>query len=673
MVIGQLHDLGKAKDTFQQRLRGGPKVEHAADGARAAIKGYEHKPELAGLALIMAYCIAGHHSGLPNGVDLQSRLKKESLADSIFQEAELPHSLGVPFLFSTGFSISFLIRMLFSCLVDADFLDTEKFMEPEIADLRVEQNSLSPMKKLLDIHLQEKICSIPDSNIKTQRINVLTQCRKAALEPPGLFSLTAPTGGGKTLSSLAFALDHANKHNKRRVIYVIPYTSIIEQNAKVFRDILGNAAVLEHHSNFDPKKEDDDGCGKDKIRLATENWNAPIIVTTNVQFFESLFANRSSKCRKLHNIANSIVILDEAQMLPTPLLQPCLAALTELSKHYGVSTVLCSATQPALQQSPWMENGLQGVREIIDDPASLYEALRRVKVETLGITEDIELTNRLASHEQGLVIVNTRAHASKLYQQLLGKPGLFHLSARMCPAHRTIKLNQIREALDNNNPCLVISTQLIEAGVDIDFPVVYRALTGLDSIAQAAGRCNREGGREFGKVFVFEPVGEKLRGDRQRRASGGRTALKKFTDPLDLQAIHKYFQFLYEASELDEKQIVDDLSKGLHQVQFKFRDAAEKFRMIDTQMQDLIVPFDSQAEKLINKLRFTDSPSSLLRPLQAYTVQLHPAEIKALLAAKVVELFHERFYVLLNNSLYEEELGVSNNDPTFMTAESCFV
>ena len=400
---GMLHDHGKAKPTVQDYLRGGTQEPHSVEGAKEAVERYPGP-----LGRMLAFCIAGHHAGLANGIDagenrstLDDRLKKTipELDDIWEKEVELPDELSFPPLESTenfeGFQFAFLIRMLFSCLVDADFLDTEAFylrLEGK-QQKRGDHPQLQKLQKTLDRHfenLRNKAASNSPGIVNDLRQEVLDYSRKQALLPPGLFSLTVPTGGGKTLTSMAFGLDHAIEHHLRRVIYVIPFTSIIEQNAKVFRDVfkkLGEDIVLEHHSAFDDAKFDGREETKDKLRLAMENWDAPVVVTTAVQFFESLFADRKSKCRKLHNVTGSVVILDEAQMLPLKLLRPTMVAIDELARNYQCSVVLCTATQPALK-APDFHNGFQNVREIAPNPEELYTRLDRVTVRHIGDQTD---------------------------------------------------------------------------------------------------------------------------------------------------------------------------------------------------------------------------------------------------------------------------------------------
>jgi CRISPR-associated endonuclease/helicase Cas3 len=627
-VCGILHDLGKYSDGFQLRLEGGPRVDHSTAGARGAEKCYGP-----GLGKLVAYVIAGDHSGLPDGGTpacsdrrtLASRLRKGAMPTiSGYEEIlpALPSTIPPPPINPQGglhgFSASFFIRMLYSCLVDADFLDTESWLDRARAELRGRFPEIQSLLTRLDFHLDS--LRPEDTPVNRHRADILAACRRAADLPPGLFSLTVPTGGGKTLSSLAFALRHAARYGLDRVIYVIPYTSIIEQNAAVFREALGEMgekSVLEHHCNFDFSTRDEADEGEHgiealRLRLASENWDSPIVVTTSVQFLESQFASRSSRCRKLHNIARSVVILDEEQMLPASLLQPCIAAIKELSRNYGTSVLLCTATQPALRKARWLPCGFEDVevREIVPDPGALYEMFRRVDVVWAGSLSDGEVAARLRSGNQVLCIVNTRAHARKLYELLGPGDGHIHLSALMCPAHRTRKLNDIRRRLKNGEVCRVVSTQLVEAGVDVDFPVVLRSAAGIDSIAQAAGRCNREGkmtGR--GNVTVFSPECGLPPGHFRRAAEVGEMTAQDHPDLLSPDTVRDFFSTLYsfEGREgLDRKGILSRLEENSRSLDFPFREVAKDFQVIENVMDSLIVPYNEEAQERIKELRRPD-------------------------------------------------------------------
>jgi len=681
-LAGIWHDVGKYSREFQKYLFAGTdydahietkagRVDHSTAGAKHAFQQSRNEGKL------LAYVIAGHHAGLLNGKANEASCLIKRLGKGIppYDDCpdwilNLPICKGSPVSLHKKrfcFQLAFFIRMIYSCLVDADFLDTEAFINPEKSDWRKGYPFLEELYSKLQSHLDHLTSRVARTPINLRRNKILRQCIAAADWNPGLFSLTVPTGGGKTLSSLAFAIKHAIRFGMKRVIYVIPYTSIIEQNAAVFRDILGVDTVLEHHSNYEPKEEDH------RSRLASENWDAPLIVTTNVQFFESLFACRSSRCRKIHRIANSVVILDEAQMLPVPLLKPSLEVLRELVLNYRTSIVLCTATQPALSESETFKDGLAGVREIIHDPADLYEAFKRVDTVKLPSLTDEDLAQRLKEHEQVLCVVNTRKHARQIYERLVGMEGLFHLSALMCPAHRTVVLNQIRMALSKGEPCRVISTQLVEAGVDVDFPVVFRSIAGIDSIAQAAGRCNREGKlTENGRVFVFKPEGGLPPGYFRQTAETAETVLRHHEDPLSLPAVYEYFQELYwlKGATLDQHQILDDFAEGAKDGDFPFRIIAEKFRIIDEGMVSVIIPWNKDSEDIIKELRYSAFPFTAARKAQRYTIQVYPQVLYSLLNAGSVERLHEQYNVLINRDLYRKDLGLCPEDPTFHNIES---
>ncbi|MBF0417071.1 MAG: CRISPR-associated helicase Cas3' [Magnetococcales bacterium] len=524
-LLGLWHDLGKYSKEFQEYLQKAAtdrdvhaaevgtlkRVDHSSAGARYAAEKFPF------LGHWLAFALAGHHAGLPdwdNGSesDLKARLASDHLIPAWCHNAPpalLNQPNPQPALIPNDFACAFHARMMFSCLVDADFLSTEAFMNPERSTERqMDPPSMTQLAKHLQNHMSGSF-GIPDTPVKICRAEVLQACQHAAEKEPGFFSLTVPTGGGKTLSSLSFALNHAARHDLRRVICAIPFTSIIEQNAHVYRQVfasLDDSVILEHHANLDPDEPQ-----VMSARLAAENWDAPVVMTTNVQLFESLFANRPGRCRKLHRMARSVIVLDEAQTLPVALLEPCLAALKVLVGYFGCTVVLSTATQPALTKNGDFKIGLEGVREIMPDPQRLSVILgKRVQTSDAGRLSLDAVADRLASEQQALVIVNSRRHAVELYQQLRKRTGSsgedFHLSALMCPQHRTEWLRQIKVRLKEGLPCRVVATQLIEAGVDVDFPVVYRALAGLDAMTQAAGRCNREGKMDQpGRMLIFTP------------------------------------------------------------------------------------------------------------------------------------------------------------------------
>ena len=705
---GQLHDLGKYSEPFDRRLHGGPSVDHATAGAKIAVERWGNV-----IGKLMAFCIAGHHAGLANGNGEgdNRRTLKQRLAlqfgadiptlDNLWQqEIKLPQNLSTPPLKADAhhpfFSYAFFTRMLYSCLVDADYLDTEAFYL-NLENKTVERGDYPDLKALQHNFNQfinafrRRITQAPEQTEAEKRNAALNRLRseildhavEQAAQPQGLFTLTVPTGGGKTFTSMAFALEHAKRNGMRRVIYVIPFTSIIEQNAAEFRKAfgeLGEQAVLEHHSTFDDGKLQNEAT-KDKLRLASENWDAPIVVTTAVQFFESLFADRSSRCRKLHNIAGSVIILDEAQMLPLNLLLPIMQAIKELAQNYCCSIVMCTATQPAVQAEKGFYRGFENVHEIAPKPTALFDKLRRTSVQHIGTQTDADLLAKLAEHPQMLVIVNNRRHARSLYDQAKHLDGTFHLTTLMCAKHRSQKLDEIRGRLKSGEPCRVIATSLIEAGVDVDFPLVMRAEAGLDSVAQAAGRCNREGKRpsENSFVWIFAPEEQwKAPSELAAQAAVMRLTADSFSDDLlSTQAVAAYFAELYQlkGSELDNKKILKMHNDTGQSLDFPFQTIADKFRMIESHMQPLIIPFDVDAENLISSLHHTDRIGGLLRKLQPYTVQIPEKALAALYQAGRIEPINEKnfgkqFYTLIGLDLYDEVAGLSWEDTAFLKGES---
>lgn len=691
-IAGLAHDIGKYSREFQARLTGSSeRVDHATAGAQEMCRRFG---PVVGQAL--AYIIAGHHSGLPDGnggdaKNLPARLKKELPPYYAFeQEVTIPELSNQDLAAMprardkdmAAFSFAFCIRMLYSCLVDADYLDTERFMQPEKFQSRPSQIPLT----ILLSRFEKMAAALAARNrqnprpINVTRQEILERCLDMSESEPGLFTLTVPTGGGKTYSSLAFGLKHAVKYNMDRIIYVVPYTSIIEQNAQVFRDVLEDKSrqenvVLEHHSNFEYPPGPLDGWDRyEKAhRLAADNWDMPVVVTTAVQFFESLYANRGSRCRKLHNLVNSVIILDEAQMIPIEYIKPCLWALAELVFNYHTTVVLCTATQPAINEL--LPGGLRP-REIMRDPQRLQKLFKRVTVNYCGNMSDDELAAAMAEREQVLTIVNTRRHARLLFERLrhLTAEGIYHLSARMCPAHRKKLLTEIRQALQAGRPCRVVSTQLIEAGVDVDFPVVYRAAAGIDSIAQAAGRCNRENRQKEGHVYVFDPEahGMPQRGRFAEVAGLTRSTMRRLQrfdgDLLSLAAIEDYFKQLLatERDNLDAEGIIQAINGGREEKAFPFATIAAKFQFIDSPTVAVVVPYNDNDDakdhdkvwRLMEKAEHHPYPASMARSLQPYVVQIYQHELAALEKAGAIRTVGDFMKFLTDRSFYDAEFGL---------------
>jgi len=695
-LAGLWHDLGKYSEEFQAYLlnENGFEahienvpgiVDHSSAGAKHAVNLFEIVGHL------LAYQIAGHHSGLldgrSDGACLDNRLRNGIIVPSNVptnllhkQLPELPAFIQRAFSRKDAFTISFFVRMLFSCLVDADFLDTERFMTPEKYALRTPapENIFDLMEKALNLYANNFILS--DAPINYDREEIRKACLAKAQLERGFFSLTVPTGGGKTLSSLAFALRHLHCENKnkteskmRRIVYVIPFTTIIEQTADEFRKVMGvvegmdvDKVVIEHHSNFSPDKE------TPYSRLACENWDAPLIVTTSVQFYESLFANRTSACRKLHNLENSVIIIDEAQTIPVDYLKPCLKALNELVSNYGASVVLCTATQPTLHYKSDFSIGIVGVREIISDPPALYKRLKRVHINNIGSLSDNDLVALLVSHRQVLCIVNTVGHAQKLSKLLGQSLEHFHLTAAKCPKHRSLTLQKIRDRLKEGNGCRVISTQLMEAGVDVDFPVVYRSMAGLDSIAQAAGRCNRHGKmKSLGSMFIFKSEhesSEKFIADTVNCAN--QIVDIYHDDPLDLRAINHYFKLYYwdQTARWDAKHICDSfqlVQQRNFPFLFDFAKVAVDFRIIQGSRQ-IVIPWGDEGHKLCEKLRVLSSLNwEVVRELQQYSVSVRERIWWNRLDRGITSLFDGSLGILISPEFYySENYGLRFEDPS---------
>lgn len=695
-LAGILHDVGKYSAGFQKHiLDNGPRVDHSSVGASLiANVGLDAK-----IGYPLAYCIAGHHGGLPNGGSsadneeeptLNARIRrKRSACDSVFPLfAEDGLELRAPeipdFLYQgskDGFSVSFWTRMLFSCLVDADFLATEEFMNG-CERKRAGSHSLQD----LCMTLEEGLASFypPKTLLNIKRCAILDQCKEAANGEKGFYSLTTPTGGGKTLASMRFALNHASQpdHMIERVIYAIPYTSIIEQTAQVFRDYLGVDNVLEHHSGFD-FDADELGTGAspekikimERLRLASENWDAPIVVTTNVQFFESLYSDKTSRCRKLHNLANSVIVLDEAQMIPISQLRPCIEALKELVEHYGCTVLFCTATQPALSS---VFGELDMVHEICPDVPELFDALNRVSYLYQGKLDDETLVDQLFAHKQVLCIVDSRKQVRNLYDLLKGKTGdsesVFHLSTLMHAHDRSRTIVRIKYRLKNQLPCRVVSTSLVEAGVDLNFPCVYRSMNGLDSIIQAGGRCNREGGEspESSHVMIFEsdasyiiPLEIRNRASItlslfnahgfDQKGSNGKN------EPLPLhqpQYVEEYFDHLYEMrrSGMDKKDILRRLSES-SVYSIPFRDIGRDFRLIDDASFAVVVPCE-ETEHEIEAVREGFASANTLQKLSQYSVNIYERVRDELLSSGVIASLYDDVYELQMNDRYTSECGL---------------
>lgn len=688
-LAGLWHDLGKYQPAFQDYIRSvsglDAHIETAPGRVKHAIAGAVHATDVLGLqGRLLAYLIAGHHAGLPDwypddapGAALSQEIEEGRLIREKAIAGGAPTQVLSPGLTQTtppireAGELHFWLRMLFSCLVDADFLDTERFMDEHRALQRGGYASMEALRDDYDRFMDANF-AVASSSVNHLRAEIRAACLAKAADDPGLFSLSVPTGGGKTLASLGFALHHAVRHGLKRIIYVIPYTSIIEQTADVFRRAFEGQSpspVIEHHSNLDTDNE------TPKSRLAAENWDAPIVVTTNVQFFESLYAARSSRCRKLHSIAESVVILDEAQLLPPEHLQPILDGMRQLVARYRVSLVLSTATQPELTKTRarFGEKPLTGLgeaRELAPDPERLSRELDRVTVilpESQHDRRDWDsIAQELALYERVLCIVNRRDDAETLWRKL--PPGAIHLSARMCGAHRAGVIARIKAELYEGHAVRVVSTQLVEAGVDLDFPVVYRAMAGLDSIAQAAGRCNREGrlGVKGGRVFVFNPPRPSPSGLLLKAEQAAQGVLAGSSgEPLTPANYARYFdQFYADVNSHDKAEMADLLTKGAYKGEIQFRTAAMRFRLIPDEGQRIVFVGWGEGAALIERLKTEGPHRELMRRLQRHAVTLRDRQWKMLLASGDLEL-HEDFLIQRSEALYHPELGLLPQVPDY--------
>lgn len=690
-VAGHLHDVGKFSAQFQTNIRkengyeahiegdvSGPR-DHSTAGALLA----KELQQLDGdVRAALMFIIAGHHAGLGDKEELRRRLENRELlekavrggyarAEGEAEQAQRPAWLPDPKSPDFRLRTEMWVRMLFSCLCDADFLDTEAFYDSRTTELR---GGWAPLDALVD-RLTERVARLESQAPATEVNKVRRELRAAALSsaqlPPGFFTLTVPTGGGKTLNAMEFALHHARRHGLQRVIVAVPLTAILEQNAAVYRAALGDEAVLEHHSSVDiddPRRE------TPRTRVASENWDAPIVVTTTVQLFESLFGNRTSRCRKLHNVARSVIVLDEAQALPVQLLNTILDGLKILVRDYGVTVVFSTATQPAFARRPGFDQGLEGAREIVPPALKAFERLRRVRVEWPPERPPVEwpaLAEELGGHDDVLAIVHTRRDARELtllLDELSGQPSTMHLSALMCPKHRSSVLDQLKQFRKARQPVRVVSTQLIEAGVDVDFPIVYRAFGGLDSIAQAAGRCNREGLLAEGVVRIFHAPSKPPPGLPQTALGVTRGLLREGALSIDEPAsFHRFFERLYPVVDLDPRRLQEARAR------LDFRHVGKNFQMVeDDWSAPVVVPWSDSAEVLA-ELRGAGASRRIYRRLQRLTVNVPRKARDRWLACGIAEEIEGVVAVIPGALDYDERFGLRIDAEGVHSAESLVI
>lgn len=669
-ALGLLHDKGKESDAFQQHIRRdsgcAPDTRVVGNSNHAYIGGIIAR-NIYGRSLdnILVNQIVSHHSGLHDTGDLENILNAKiplgvnAHVDKVRLD-QFPGDLA-------RCDFHHVARMLYSCLVDADYLDTEAFMDKDSSALRLNKASLPMLLPILEKYLDVLKSGAKDTEVNTVRNQVQTQCLKMAEMAKGFYSLTVPTGGGKTLSSLLWAMKHAVHNGQKRIIIAIPYTSIIMQTASIFRGIFGDENVLEHHSNIDLEGIKDSAM-RERMKLATENWDYPIIVTTNVQLFESIFSNKPSKCRKLHNIVNSVVILDEVQTLPMDYLQPIVESLKTYRKVFGVSVLFTTASQPVLKGriegcNPKASfDGIENVTEIIPEDFKLQDKLRRVKLEIddRGKTYE-EVAAMLCKHKKVLCIVNTRKDAKDIYERMPQEGITLHLSKNMCPVHITETIEHLKTALkeEKNETIRVVSTQLIEAGVDIDFPVVYRQEAGLDSVLQAAGRCNREGKNGRCTTYVFSLAQEHNLPKEMRSANEARKSLVGTYDWFAPSTMTSYFKQLYcRRATFDKK----DMKHYLYNVKdLCFATAAKEFQLIEDAGRNVIVCWKDSMD-LVGELVQKGPSYILMKKLSKYIVNVHQTDFDALREIGVVSEKIKGIYVIDYKEQYDEHIGLRTDN-----------
>lgn len=670
ILTAKNHDIGKYSTLFQAYIRGKKKKggDHSTAGAQFL---WKHQKELGPAAVAGAFCIAGHHAGLPNAgtkidppheATLWSRMKNdipeyEFIANHGFMGNKIPVENFRKYSKNQADGMM-LTRMLFSCLVDADFLDTEYFMS-QGTKKRGHFLSIQELSDRFFTQLKSRGYLDPQTKINSKRYEILSLCMKKGESESGLYTLTVPTGGGKTISSMAFAMKQAVKNHKRRIIYVIPYLSIIEQTAEIFKDFLGKDNVLESHSNVDYDGTEESLA--DRMKLASENWDAPIVITTNEQFWESLYGNRTSKCRKLHNIVDSVIIFDEAQMMPLDFLKPCLKALEELVQQYRCSAVLCSATQPELGQYMILQP-----EEIMENIPELYRFFNRVIYQVDGEKNYDEIAAEIKGHGQALCIASTKKEALEIFSRLEDGDS-FYLSTNLCPAHRKKVIAEIKKRLAKGLPCRTVSTSIISVGVDVDFPAVYLEYTGLDSLIQGAGRCNREGKQSPSEsiVHVFR-TGKEIKSrfmKKEKQVTGLVLASCGVCHMAEPESIKSYYVNWYKNNEgnMDRMDITGDIQK------LAFQDIGEKFKLIQNNTRSVFIPLDDRAKEIMKQLKQGIRTRDLMREAGQYIVNVtyyadshSPSPFSILLNQGAVAYFEgdTELAYLVNPQSYDDRIGL---------------
>ena len=672
-VMGLLHDKGKEQAEWQRYIQGitgyAKEYEHIKQGPNHSYVGACLAQRLyPKLAPLIAQPIAGHHRGLYDYCDYIEETKRDIPKDVSIDE---PVPCAFPALTHLKpQDLHHVVRMLFSCLVDADSLDTEAFMNPEKAGFRGSHATMEGLLVMLEKYLQALRRDSSESEVNRIRNYVQEQCISESKGEVGLYSLTVPTGGGKTLASVLWALHHAVNNHLQRVIIAIPYTSIIVQTAATLKTIFGEDNVLEHHSSVNPEAIKDEG-QRSRMQLATENWDYPIVVTTNVQLFESLFSNKRSDCRKLHNIVKSVVILDEVQTIPLGFYKPVVHTLDSLNRVFGTSFLFTTASQPVLSGRIEGSNpragfdALSNVHEIIPDEAQLHDILRRVKLSFMDAPMNYdEIAKAISKYHRVLCIVNTRKDAKEIFERLPDEGIRLHLSRMMCPAHVSATIQQIKDALkkSDDEPIRVVATQLIEAGVDIDFPVVFRQEAGLDSILQAAGRCNREGKLGICPTYVFSLRKEHpLPPGFMSQTNNARLNMGKDHDWFSSEAMRSYFLQLHSRIDnFDTAQIQEMLYKP----ECEFEEASRQFHLIDDQTTSVIINWNGSIS--LYKQLLSQGPSyPIIKKLSQYSVNVRERDFQILQKTGAIEEPYENTFVITSPSFYKEDTGLCAENQWF--------
>ena len=691
---GLYHDLGKYSPEFQNYIQNnGDKTVHAQFGAMRVIE--KCRSSQASYAAMLGYCIGGHHAGLPDGGVRNDDPKRPTLLGIIKRKkydcSEFDKEIGDQFPDDTLHDLllktpnakemievySFLTRYIYSCLTDADFIDTERFCNPD-AERGIKEANFEAALEKVNAYLEKFDCV---TDLQKARSGIQSQVYESMRNNnANIYIVDMPTGSGKTLCSLKAALETAIKYNKKRIIYVIPYTSIIEQTAKTFRDIFGNVLpVLEHHSNYDydniddekdNKNKDDDKKKKpteedeesettgEKLKKTCENYDAPLIITTNVQFFESLYHNKSSRLRKLHNFADSVLIFDEIHTLPIKYIQPCLRAIGYITKYLHSTAILMSATMP--DYTRFIEKYVPQDTKIeyaVKDK-SLFSCFDKCKYEYIGQSNIECIAGKALAQENALVIVNRKNTVREMYNMCKDTPdcNVYHLSTYMMPDDRTKTIDKIRDDLKNGLKTVVFSTSLIEAGVDLDFNSVFREIAGLDNIIQSGGRCNREGKMEVGNVVVFR-LGH-LNGDMDLKANITEKLFEEFENITSAEAVQAYYDriFVTDDTKIDGNSITK-LMGAMRLNGIPFRTYAQSFNFIESETVGIVIPCEENAE-LRKKLKYGDL--SVKRKLQRYCASVRARELDDMIKKKIVKP-ENGMYILSEPKCYDRETGLDIN------------